>query len=222
MFSATWNIYTVYIWIDLDCLNLYNNIKQATAKDFKTSPSSDLMWGSRAYRVDPVNVGADFGEDSGLLGEVAAEPGAKADNAMNLPGTTSVLTVQRSTRVALIHVTENIWSVFKFHMQQAITSCPLKTLWVRLVLTYRHFSEILNFMSNIGVAIWCVILCHFYYFRLTLQPDTTPSPPAQTMVSFTWKPHQSGLVQVAWSTTGRRACCRMSAMGPPAVWRRDE
>lgn len=37
MFSATWNIYTVYILIDLDWLNLYNNIKQTTAKDFKTS-----------------------------------------------------------------------------------------------------------------------------------------------------------------------------------------
>ena len=52
--------------------------------------------------------------------------------------------------------------------------------------------------------------------RLTLHPATTPSPPAQTMVSLTMGPHQSGLVQVAWSTTGSRACCRFSAMGPPA------
>lgn len=54
-----------------------------------------------------------------------------------------------------------------------------------------------------------------------MQPDTTPSPPAQTMLLATWRPHQSGLVQVAWSTTSRRACCRMSAMGPPAVWSKE-
>lgn len=64
-----------------------------------------LVRGSEAYRVDPVNVGADSGEDGGLLGEIAAEPRAKADDAMNLPGTSSVLAVQRASRVALVHVT---------------------------------------------------------------------------------------------------------------------
>lgn len=64
-----------------------------------------LVRGSGAYRVDPVNVGADLGEDGGLLGEIAAEPRAKADDAMNLPGTSSVLAVQRASRVALVHVT---------------------------------------------------------------------------------------------------------------------
>lgn len=53
--------------------------------------------------------------------------------------------------------------------------------------------------------------------RLTLQLASFPSPPAQTMLLVTRLPHQSPLVQVAWSTTGRRACCRMSAIGPPAV-----
>lgn len=66
------------------------------------------MRGSGAYRVDPVDVGADFGEDSGLLLQVAFEPGAEADDAVNLPGTSRVLTVQRAARVSLIHMTENM------------------------------------------------------------------------------------------------------------------
>lgn len=74
----------------------------------------------------------------------------------------------------------------------------------------------------LAVTMYDGSFCVINYVRLTLQPATTPSPPAQTMVSFTWEPHQSYLVQVAWSTTGRRACCRMSAMGPPAGWKRDE
>lgn len=59
---------------------------------------------------------------------------------------------------------------------------------------------------------------------LTLQLDSWPSPPAQTIFSVTKLPHQSGLLQVAWSTMGSRACCRISARGPPAgiiVWIRD-
>lgn len=59
----------------------------------------------RAHRVDPVDEGADFGEDRGLLGVIAANPGTKADNAMNLPGSSTVLAVQWATRVALVHVT---------------------------------------------------------------------------------------------------------------------
>lgn len=66
------------------------------------------MKGLGAYRADPVDVGADLGEDGGLLGEIAAEPGAEADNAVNLPGTISVLAVQRAARVPLSHVRENI------------------------------------------------------------------------------------------------------------------
>lgn len=53
------------------------------------------------YRVDPVYVGADLCEDRGLLGEVAAETRTKADNAMNLPRSISILTIQRTARVPL-------------------------------------------------------------------------------------------------------------------------
>lgn len=63
------------------------------------------MRGSGAHRVDPVDVGADFSEDGGLLGVIAAEPRAEADDAVNLPGTSSVLAVQWATRVTLVHVT---------------------------------------------------------------------------------------------------------------------
>lgn len=49
-----------------------------------------------------------MGEDSGLLGEVAAEAGAKADDTVNPPGTISVLAVQRAARVSLNHVSENM------------------------------------------------------------------------------------------------------------------
>lgn len=51
---------------------------------------------------------------------------------------------------------------------------------------------------------------------LTLQLDSWPSPPAHTIFSVTRVLHQSGLLQVAWLTTGSRACCRISAAGPPA------
>lgn len=58
---------------------------------------------------------------------------------------------------------------------------------------------------------------YFQVIRLTLQLASTPSPPAQIMLLVTRVPHQSLLEQVEWPTTGRRACCRMSAMGPPAL-----
>jgi len=58
---------------------------------------------SGAYRADPVDVGADLGEDGGFLDVVAAKPGAKADDTMNLPGAVRVLTVQRTTGVSLNH-----------------------------------------------------------------------------------------------------------------------
>lgn len=77
---------------------------------------SGSVRGSEAYRVDPVNVVADSCEDGGLLGVIALEPQAKADDAMNLPGTSSVLAVQWASRVTLDHVTEDMWSVHKFHM----------------------------------------------------------------------------------------------------------
>lgn len=66
------------------------------------------MRDSAAYRVDPFAVGADLGEDGGLLGVVATEPEAKAHNTMNLPGAVRVLAVQRATRVALSHE-EGMW-----------------------------------------------------------------------------------------------------------------
>lgn len=54
------------------------------------------------YSADPVDVGGDSGEDSGLFREVAAEAGAKADDTVNLPGTISILAVQGAARVALV------------------------------------------------------------------------------------------------------------------------
>lgn len=48
---------------------------------------------------------------------------------------------------------------------------------------------------------------------LTLHPDTSP-PPAQIMVSFTTIPHQSLCLHTLFPTTGSRACCSLSGMGP--------
>lgn len=61
-----------------------------------------------------------------------------------------------------------------------------------------------------------VCLWHTKEKWLTLQLASWPSPPAQTMLVVTRVPHQSYLLQVSWPTMGRRACCRMSAIGPPA------
>lgn len=55
-----------------------------------------------SYGVYPVNVRADLGEDSGLLGVVAAQARAKADNAMDLPAPVTILAGQGATRVPLI------------------------------------------------------------------------------------------------------------------------
>lgn len=55
----------------------------------------------RAYRADPAHVGADLGEDGGLFGVVAAEAGAKADDAVDLPGSSTILAVQGAARVPL-------------------------------------------------------------------------------------------------------------------------
>lgn len=63
--------------------------------------------GERAYGVDPVHVGADSGEDGGLLGVVAAEAGAEADDAVNLPASVGALAVQGAARVPLMHVTNS-------------------------------------------------------------------------------------------------------------------
>lgn len=53
------------------------------------------------HLADPVNVGGHPGEDRGLLEGVAAQPGAKADDAPHLPGTVLCLAVQRASRVPL-------------------------------------------------------------------------------------------------------------------------
>lgn len=53
------------------------------------------------YIVDPVHVGADPGEDRGLLVVVAAHAGAKAHNAVHVPGAIGILAVQGTTRVSL-------------------------------------------------------------------------------------------------------------------------
>lgn len=54
-----------------------------------------------AYVVDPVIESGDSGEDGGFLLVVAAQARNEAGNAMNLPDTLSVLTVQRASRVTL-------------------------------------------------------------------------------------------------------------------------
>lgn len=53
------------------------------------------------YLVDPVVESGDSGEDSGFLLVVAAKARDEAGNAMDLPSTLCVLTVQRATRVTL-------------------------------------------------------------------------------------------------------------------------
>lgn len=53
------------------------------------------------YVVDPAHVGADPGEDGGLLGVVAAHAGAEAHHTMDLPGAIVALAVQGTTRVSL-------------------------------------------------------------------------------------------------------------------------
>lgn len=65
-----------------------------------------------SYRVYPVHVGADLREDGGLLGVIAAEPGAKADDPVNLPGSITVLAVQWATRITLDDVTEYSFQPF--------------------------------------------------------------------------------------------------------------
>lgn len=63
----------------------------------------------------------------------------------------------------------------------------------------------------------CCLFLSLVATTLTLQLASTPVPPAQIILSVTRLPHQSDLVQVGMPTTGRWACCRMSAMGPPAL-----
>lgn len=53
------------------------------------------------YIVDPADVGADPGEDRGLLIVVAAHAGAKAHHTVHVPGAISVLAVQGSSGVSL-------------------------------------------------------------------------------------------------------------------------
>lgn len=53
------------------------------------------------YVVDPADVGADPGEDRGLLVVVAAHAGAKAHHAVHVPGAIGVLAVQGTARVSL-------------------------------------------------------------------------------------------------------------------------
>lgn len=55
-----------------------------------------------SYLVDPAVESRNSGEDGGLLHVVATEARDEAGNAMNLPGTIGVLTVQRATGIALV------------------------------------------------------------------------------------------------------------------------
>lgn len=51
-----------------------------------------------------------MGEDGGLFGIVAAEAGAKADDAVDLPGSSTVLAVQGATRVPLFQRDKQIFN----------------------------------------------------------------------------------------------------------------
>ena len=53
------------------------------------------------HAVDPVYVGADLGEDGGLLGDVAPLSRSEADHTVNRPGAIRVLAVQGAARVSL-------------------------------------------------------------------------------------------------------------------------
>lgn len=134
--------------------------------------------GFDTYVVDPADVGADPGEDGGLLIVVAAHAGAEAHHAVHVPGAVAVLAVQGTSRVSLRNKRER-------NVHEAAAQAP------------RMFVKRKEKV-------------------LTLQLASLPSPPAQTMLLVTRLPHQSYLLQVSWLTTGRRACCRMSAIGPPA------
>lgn len=138
--------------------------------------------------VDPADVAADSGEDRGLLGVVAAQAGAEAHNSVDIPGAIRVATVQGATRVSLKDGRGATRVKARRNTQSLRRQCKLP-----------H-----DFISDRVI-------------RLTLQLASSPSPPAQIMLVVTIVPHQSGLLQVECPTTGRRACCRISAMGPPAL-----
>lgn len=57
--------------------------------------------GFYTYIVDPVDVGADPGEDRGLLIVVTAHAGAKAHHTVHIPGAIRVLAVQGTSGVSL-------------------------------------------------------------------------------------------------------------------------
>lgn len=54
-----------------------------------------------SYRVDPVNVAGDPGEDRWLAGVVAAQSGAEAHDTVHLPLAVRCLAIQWSARVPL-------------------------------------------------------------------------------------------------------------------------
>lgn len=58
--------------------------------------------------------------------------------------------------------------------------------------------------------------CFFGGFSHTLHPEMM-SPPAHIMVLFTTEPHQSLRVHMLCSTTGSKACCSLSGIGPWAA-----
>lgn len=71
-----------------------------------------------------------MGEDGGLLGVVAAEAGAKADNAVDLPGSSTVLAVQGATRVPLFQRDEQILktlTLIRFLLARSLTLSQLST-----------------------------------------------------------------------------------------------
>lgn len=76
-----------------------------------------------AYSVDPVHVGADLGEDSGLLGVVAAEAGTEADDAVDLPAPLTVLAVQGTARVPLFSVKNSLQMSVSVELQTCYASC---------------------------------------------------------------------------------------------------
>lgn len=72
---------------------------------------SDLVISNSGYLINPLIVVGDAGEDGGFLDVVAALAGDEASNAMHLPYSRRVLTVQWATRVTLKQNTKHFISL---------------------------------------------------------------------------------------------------------------
>lgn len=156
------------------------------------------------YIAEPVSKGWDAGEDGWFLHLVADARGHKAGHALDVPLTISTLTVQRTSRVPL-QTEIRAWGGMgagggdKARDRKCFTNVGYYVIQVMVKVILLYYRR--NMISRCFVA------------SLTLHPDTSP-PPAQIMVSFTTIPHQSLCLHTLFPTTGSRACCSLSGMGP--------